>query len=156
MRSDMRQLGWFENGNPVSAEALKNLEKTLGHRLPADVVELARMHSGATNPEECEFVAVDRLGRRYISNFGGLLAFEGELGESVLGALRDLNVDGQLPPGVVPIVNTGFGDYVCLDYRNDAEPTIAYFAHERFGEDSLFPVAQTLTEFLDMLTVPKD
>jgi hypothetical protein len=152
----MRQLTWFEKGNPVGTEVLNALEKIIGYRLPADVADFAKQNSGATNPEECEFVALDSAGREYISNFGGLLAFEGEGQESILGILRELRVDDQLPPSVIPIINTGFGDYVCLDYRSGSEPQIVYFAHERSGEDSLFFIAQTFTQFLEILTIPKD
>jgi cell wall assembly regulator SMI1 len=148
----MRQLTWFDRGQAVSLAILVELEKLLGHHLSDDVVEMAKIHSGASNPDECEFEIQDNFGLRRLANFGGMLNFDGQSGESVLGTLRDL--DGQLPSGVIPIIKTGSGDYVCLDYRGGGDATVVYFAHEKVGDESLIAVSRTFTEFLEMLTTP--
>ncbi|MDR6889364.1 MULTISPECIES: SMI1/KNR4 family protein [Variovorax] len=152
----MRQLTWFERGTPVTALAIQSLETSFGYRLPPDLVEFAMVNSGASNPEECEFVVTSGSGVEDVSCFGSMLAFDEDGPGTVLSTYRALRCDEQIPVSVLPIVNTGFGDYVCLDYRLDHVPTVAYFAHGKSGEDSLLTLATTFTAFLDLLTVPEN
>jgi hypothetical protein len=63
--------------------------------------------------------------------------------------------DDQLPEGLVPFADDGGGDYMCLDYRNKPEaPGVVYWAHERGKHDSVFPLANSFSEFLDILQPP--
>jgi hypothetical protein len=68
-----------------------------------------------------------------VSCVGSMLAFDGDAPRTVLSTYRALRCDEQIPVSVLPIVDTGFGDYVCLDYRLGHVLTIAYFAHGKSG-----------------------
>ena len=52
-----------------------------------------------------------------VSCVGSMLAFDGDAPGTVLSTYRALRCDEQIPVSVLPIVDTGFGDYVCLGYR---------------------------------------
>lgn len=147
----MRDLIWFEPGIPLAPEVISSAEGSLGVVLPQDYKILVTNHSGASNPEVSEFLYND--GRREnVGNFGTLLTLQNGSPESVFEAMT--NLGNQLPESVIPVVHTGSGDCVCLDYRNSKLPKIVYFAHERNGEQSIVFLADSFTEFLDMLREP--
>lgn len=141
----MRVLNWFEPGEHLEANEISLVEDLIGVKFPADYAALVGSHSGASNPRECEFVYVDR-GEPQVGNLGALLALKPDQSDRLVDAIRDLG--DQVPVGVIPIVETGWGDFVCLDYRESNEPTIAYFSHELSGEDSIITIARSFSEFL--------
>lgn len=149
----MRKLNWFEPGEPLAANEIAATEELLGVKFPADYAALVGSHSGASSPRECEFIYVDR-GKRQIGSLGVLLALKPDQPDRLVDAIR--NLGDQIPVGVIPIIETGWGDFVCLDYRESKEPTIAYFSHELSGEDSIIFIANSVSEFLDSLYVPED
>ena len=149
----MRRLGWFEPGHGADKNAIRGLESVLGLRLPDDFSEFASEFAGASNPDESEFDVLERSGRKWVGNLGSVLRLEGDDVETILGTMRDLG--SQIPPGVVPIVGTGSGDYVSLDFRS-GDVSVVYFAHEKTGEDSLIPLASSFADFLEMVRAPLD
>jgi len=54
---------------------------------------------------------------------------------------------------VIPIASLFSGDFICLDYRETAEPTVVIWFHEESEEYSPLTqiVAKNLSEFFDML-----
>lgn len=92
--------------------------------------------------------------RKLPLNFGAVLDAEGDGTESVIATVN--NLDSQLPKNIIPVVSTGDGDYVCIDFRNKEHSTIVYFAHEKNYDDSIVPPAETFTDFLAMLRLEPD
>lgn len=150
----MRILEWFEPGEGASVSSLETLQSALGHALPADYADFVSRHSGANNPSACAFTVQEADGSRFGSNFGAVLRVDGEDDGSILGTMRDLGE--QLPPGVVPIVDTGFGDHVCLRFSEAGQSAVVYYSHDRPLAEALLPLAPTFTGFLDLLEVPAD
>jgi cell wall assembly regulator SMI1 len=148
----MRELQWLEPGDRLTSEELARVQAQLGVFLPADYSDLVMKHDGASNPRESEFAYADR-GRTRIGNFGALLSVRQVRGENVFATLNDLGE--QLPQGIIPVVATGSGDFICFDYRA-GKPSVVYFAHERVGEDAILQLAPTFGEFLDSLRAPVD
>ena len=150
----MRRLKWFAIGEGAPRSAVVRLESALGCTFPADFVDFAMKYAGSSNPDESEFTVSGKNSRQRIGNFGAVLRIDGDDVDSVLAATA--NLGSQLPSGIVPVVGTGSGDYVCLDYRIAGLVTVSYFAHEKSGDDSLIPLARTFTDFIEMLREPTD
>lgn len=150
----MRTLHWFEAGNGTDSGTVNEVERFVGMRFPTDFVDFVIKHSGASNPDETEFVIERHDGRTIIRNFGSVLQMHGHGPDSVLGALHHLRE--QIPKNVVPIIATGSGDYICLDTRTVDTGVVAYFHHGRTGEDAIRPLSNTFSEFLEMLHEPAD
>lgn len=150
----MRELNWFEQGHGASMSEVNDLENETGLRLPRDFVEFVIRNAGASNPDECEFDIVDSRGKTHLGNFGIVLPLFSENGDSVASALSSL--DGQIPVGVLPVIGTGSGDFVCLDFRSGDGVSVTYFFHERTGSDALVPLSTTYSDFLNMLREPAD
>lgn len=144
----MRELNWFEPGRGASESEVGNLERVLGLQLPRDFVEYLLRNAGASSPDENEFPVIDCDGNTNISNFGVLLPPFCEDGESIVGDLSDLGE--QIPAGLLPVVGTGGGDYVCLDFRSGVGVSVVYFFHEETGDNAFVPLSATFSEFLDM------
>ena len=149
----MKELTWFELGEPVEAEEIESAEKRLNVKFPPDYAQVVTLHSGASNPDQCEFEYLDG-GRKKIGNFGTLLSVQEAHPDNLFDAIE--NLGDQLPAGLLPVVDTGSGDCVCLDYRKSAMPSVAYFVHERTSESAIVPLANTFAEFLNLLKEPDD
>lgn len=150
--SEMRDLDWLEPGEPLAANEIASVEELLGVKFPSDYIMCIAEHSGASNPSESDFLYVDR-GKRQVGCFGSLLSLRAGHSDRLVDAFRDLG--DQLPVGIIPVVDA-CGDFVCLDYRKSNEPTIAYFAHELSGDDSIIAIASSFSEFLDSLYIPDE
>lgn len=149
----MRSLTWFEGGRGATSEELRLLEEDLLCHFPPDVRTFLAAHAGASNPDESEFDVIDNAGRSHASNFGGVLEVCGQGDLTVRAAVRQ--IEG-LPRGLVPIIETGSGDYICIDTRGGKLPTVSYYMHERPEQDCVVRLADTLTEFLDKLRAPSE
>jgi cell wall assembly regulator SMI1 len=148
----MRQLHWFEAGQALTPGELAKAQARLGVTLPDDYISLVSRHDGGSNPDECEFAYLDQ-GSTRIGNFGVLLSLRPGDSETVHGTLEDLG--DQLPKNVIPIVGSGSGDFICLDYRAGS-PSVVYFAHERVGDEAMIPLASSVAELVDHLQKPSD
>jgi hypothetical protein len=150
----MRELNWFEPGRGAFRPEVGELEGVIGLKLPNDFIEFVIRNAGASNPDECEFEIAESNGKTTVGNFGHLLPLFSDEGESVSGALSDLR--NQIPSGLLPVIGTGSGDFVCLDFRSGTGASVTYFFHERLGGDAFVPLSETFSEFLDMLREPAD
>lgn len=150
----MRELTWFERGDGATTKAIANVEQVLGLRFPSDFSGFASEYAGASNPDESEFDFVDRSGRKRLANFGAVLQFAGSGPDTIVEATEDLR--SQIPSGIVPVVATGTGDYICLDCRAESNMQVVYFAHERSGDEAIIPLAKSFTDFLEVLREPND
>ncbi|MDM4772897.1 SMI1/KNR4 family protein [Solimonas sp. SE-A11] len=149
----MRDLNWFEPGSPLEVNEIEAAEEGFGVKLPRDYVEFVLVNSGGSNPDESVFEYLDQ-GKKRVGNFGVLLSLSAEDEFSVFATLE--NLSGQLPDKVIPVVGSGSGDYVCLDFRGSDLPGVVYFLHERSGDFALVPLASSFSAFLDRLQEPED
>jgi hypothetical protein len=148
----MKELHWFEPGERLSSDELAKAQAQLGVFLPADYSDVVMKHDGGSNPDECSFdYLID--GRTRVGNFGMLLSLRKSSSENVFETIE--NLAEQLPQGVIPVIDTGSGDFVCLDYRAGA-PSVVYFAHERADGKAIIHLAASFGEFVDGLREPVD
>lgn len=149
----MRNLTWFEDGQPVDPGPIREVEARLGVKLPQDYVDFVQIHSGASNPDEAVFKYISE-GREEIGSFGALISIDPSVRGNILEIISDLG--DQISKSTVPIVETGYGDYVCLQYSDDRGCSISVYQHEKPFDRSMAFVAGTFSEFLDRLEVPDD
>jgi len=150
----MKEINWFQLGDGSNQNSLDNLERVFGIILPEEYKEFALKYSGSYNPIRSQFSFVDDNELIEYGNFGCLLAIDGTHSESVIGAKNDL--DGQLPKYAIPIIDTGCGDLICINFNPTGGYEISYYFHERILEKSLVKISNTLFEFIDMLNEPND
>jgi cell wall assembly regulator SMI1 len=152
----MRKLTWLFAGPGTALESIRNLEDALGQKFPLDYVQFACAHAGGCNPTANEFDVRLANGRTIIDSVGEVLEIDGEDdgSETVISTIADLAE--QIPTGVVPVMGTGAGDYICLDLRTQGQSQVVYFSHEQQGNDSMIPLATTLSDFIDTLRESED
>jgi hypothetical protein len=80
------------------------------------------------------------------SSLAVLLSFSDDDVENIVETHRRLLPF--LPQGVIPIADDGGGDFVCLQYAGQAQPSVVYWHH---GDRSVVPLSESFSGFLDML-----
>lgn len=131
---------WRFAAEPVSEKAIRFAERVLDVQFPADYRACVRDNGGGA-PEPADF-PLEGVTRRV----GLLLSLDPGEDENVVGTAQRLQAEARLPQGLVPIINDGEGNYVCLDY-GQGPPNLAYLTIT--GE--VRPVAESFTKFLEML-----
>jgi len=136
---------WKYTSDPLSEKAIRHAERVLDVTFPADYRDCVRLnHGGAPEPDTFVFTGSD--GQPIASRVGLLLSLNVSEDENVVGTAQLLDVQGKLPAGLVPIIDDGGGNFVCLDYRAGG-PKVAFLTTG--GE--VRPVAESFGEFLGML-----
>lgn len=148
----MRTLNWSDPGESIDPSVVESAETRLSVKFPQDYLEMITLHSGGDNPEECSFKYFSQ-GESWGGNFGVLLSLREEDSENVFETIEGFG--DRLPQGLIPIIESGSGDLVCLDYRSSSTPTICHFSHDSPAEDAVCFVANTFSEFLDLLYNPE-
>lgn len=147
----MIELNWLDSGQQLSAKEIEDAQARLNIRFPEDYSEFISRHAGANNPSRCVFSYYEPESRRWFGgNFGTLMGFDDADVDSVFRAMEDFG--HRLPEGLIPIIDTGSGGYVCLDYRVGAEPSIVLFTGGFGGAGCVLSVSDSFTEFLRNLT----
>lgn len=141
----MRRLNGLDPGHAADGAAISHLDPVLGVRFPAHHIQFMSRFSGANNPVECTFEFNENDGSARIGHSGSVLEVDGDDTESIIATVT--HQDSQLPKDVVPVVSTGDGDHVCIDFRNDEHDAIVYFAQEKNDEDSIIPLAKPSRAF---------
>jgi hypothetical protein len=129
------------------------IESILGYKLPQLYIKLIKSCDGGA-PKKDEF--------KYYNNYRGKISM------SCIGSFLQLNDNDSLsffgyfsdppeffPQGLVAFADTGGGDLICFDYRQDKDnldPPIVYWFHEvaGTGKDVSF-IAKNFEEFIGML-----
>lgn len=150
----MRELEWFEPGTRVAERTIAALELRLGMLFPSDLRNFLMRHSCASNPKENRFTFVGYGGESAIGNIGEVLGVDLSDSQGILATTEDLV--GQLPSGVVPIIATSWGDYICLRVLNGNDSDVVYFAVGQDEESKLTRLASSFSELFDQLEAESD
>jgi hypothetical protein len=143
-------LSWESYQKPLPDAVVTGAEMILGVRLPEAYRSLVQRWP-AGRPDRREFPVPHKTGT-WVSCIGELKSLDPRHSGNVFACISNLAIDSQLPEGLLPIIDDGGGDLVCLDYRRESsEPTVVYWAHELGGEDAVVDIAPTFQAFLDLL-----
>ena len=128
---------------PVASDAaIRNVERALRVRLPADFLDVARMHQGA-RPTPDGITLPDGS----VTGVKNLLHFEAEPANRNI-VHRRFPVDDILAKGVVPFAEDVGDDLFCFDYRTSPDaPAVVYWS----VDTGVVPVAADFTRFLAAL-----
>lgn len=62
------------------------------------------------------------------------------------------SIQPHVPQGIYPFAATGAGDFICFDYRrSQTAPSVVFYFAEDEGEEAIYPIAGSFTEFLSKL-----
>lgn len=136
---------------PVSAERIREIEEMLEIHFPQDYKDFIMPDQGVyCTPNE--FLVEPESSFTFASGIGAFTHFI----PGISGYVIDLMdwTDDRRPDYLVPFAIEGGGDLVCFNFsipNSAGEPTIAYWSHEMTGENAVTHLANSFTEFMDML-----
>jgi hypothetical protein len=141
----MEKNEWDGCHPPVEEIRIDQVQAELGVVFSDDYKECVTCCHGG-RPANNAFALYDPDIGRMESCIGTLLTFAEADNENIIQTQKRLGAF--LPKGAIPVADDGGGDFACLDYSSGESPTIGYWNH---GEVRLIPLAQSFSEFLDML-----
>jgi SMI1/KNR4 family protein SUKH-1 len=141
-------LSWTADNDPLPDSVVAGAELILGRKLPSAYRLLAQAWPGG-HPEPNEF-QVKRGRRTWTSCVGVLMSLDPRHEDNIFECIKNLAVDDQLAHGLLPIIDDGGGDLVCLDYRSEP-PAVVYWAHELGDEEAVVPICPSFDAFLELL-----
>jgi SMI1/KNR4 family protein SUKH-1 len=161
----MRQLTILGEKNEMDLWVIEEFERQIGYCLPKSYKELMSKYNNLWI-KETSFDYVDKIGNKETTEIG-FEKFSWD-GQSCIQArqIHVSNKDYYGLPGLVSFGDTGAGDYICFDYRDDPEtcnPKIILMYHDEYVEHDdgsatmvINFVANSFEEFVDMLYEEKD
>jgi hypothetical protein len=143
---------------PAPPDTLAETEErlaNLGHRIPPSYRAFLAEQDGG-RPVRNTFT-FDQHDREQSSRVAAFLGVEAAPDGDLAGTAE---LVGDIPSGVLPIAGDEFGNYVCIDTRNDGDGPILFWDHEEGFDDgepdesNLYEVAPDLETFLAALSEP--
>lgn len=149
MMNSYDDLRWSGQREPLDEAALEAIEAFFGVALPDGYRECLRKYHGAS-PEVSDFDVEPSDGEPFQSCVGVLLTADPEDPENIVAAHDGMgnSADRKL----IPIIDDGGGDFVCLDYRDVNVPRVSYFRSEVAEVEEL---AESFEAFCAMLREPE-
>jgi hypothetical protein len=115
---------WSFSKTPLTIGDFTQVEEKLGIQLPTLYKKIQYKHHGA-RPSKRKFITVTGK-ERVIKTF---LPLSDEYKINPSNVKQWL----QLPNSIYPFANTPSGDYLCLEYFDDKEPSVVLYHHEIDG-----------------------
>jgi cell wall assembly regulator SMI1 len=137
----------WDSPHPATSSDVASIERDWGVKLPDDYKQIAITCQGMS-PNPC----VLDLGRSNTA-VSELLTLSVDPSRRSYAMRHVYQVIKHLvPAGIYPFAGTGTGDYICFDYRTSATaPKVIFYFTEAPGEEALYPVADSFTDFLSKL-----
>ncbi len=138
----------WDDTNLDGLEKLPDFEKKTGIKFPIEYLEIITKHQGKT-PEPSIF----KIGDKFTTVFNTLYHFSSDEDNDFCNLeKRYESLKENYSDKIIPFGDTPSDDSICFDYRESANnPKIIYIIHELSGDESVKFVADSFTEFLDML-----
>lgn len=144
-------IDWIDCEPGAAAEALDELERRIGQRLPDDYRRFVQTCQGGS-PTTRMRIRYSWRGREWVTSLGAMSQVDVEASEGIVRKMERLAVDEQLPPGVIPFGEVGDGDLFAFRYEGDGEaPSVVLWLHTANEDESLVMIAPSFTEFLASL-----
>ena len=128
---------------------IREFEINNGISFPKDYVEVVKLNQGRT-PEPANFTLPNS---KFVGTLNVLLHFDADKAEEVYSVEYNYEIVKEyLPSGIIPFVSTINNDLICFDYRNTkTDPSIVLASHEYSGNEAIFKVADSFSEFIEGL-----
>lgn len=153
MKAD--ELEWVNCAPPVEEKVIHEVEEILKIKFPPDFVECAMKYHGG-HPTKSHFSYNDPDLGLVGDGLGVLLSFDPD---DKYNKLLDHNLTPPefFPEELIIFGEDGGGNCICFDYRNDKEfPSVVFWVHDAFEGENIFFLANSFSEFLDLLEEPVD
>jgi cell wall assembly regulator SMI1 len=132
---------------PAANHEVESLEREWGVKLPADYKTVAMEHQGMT---PIPYVIDVGTGDAVVCELLTLSRDEKRPNHSMSHTYR--LIKPLVPAGIYPFAGTGNGDFICFDYRASPEsPSVVFYFAELTGEEAVYPIAESFTDFLSRL-----
>lgn len=133
--------------HPASPHEVARLEQEWNVSLPSDYKALAITHQGmAPTPCILDIGQSDTV----VCELLTISLDEERWGSSMSEVYKSIR--HHVPQGIYPFAATAAGDCICFDYRSSPEaPAVVFYFREAEGDEAIYPVAGSFTEFLSKL-----
>lgn len=148
---------WLDCYGTVSQDRIEHIEKTIGRKLPDAYLSCVKECDGG-NPIKMCFQYFDQSLNEEVGS--GIACFL-RLNDSEFSNFLEYYLDPPefFPENLIAFGDSGCGDLICFDYRNElnnSTPPIVLWNHgAEVGLDVSF-VAKNFEEFLSILKKPAD
>jgi cell wall assembly regulator SMI1 len=143
-------ISWRRMREPLPERMIRGAELLFGVSFPKDYREHLEIYHDAS-PHPSRFLVKDSPLGAFGGCFGVLLTLDPRSEENVFTYMgREA-----WPDGVIPIVQDGGGNLLCLDYRHDPQrlcPSVIYWIHE-LGDEGFFPLCPTFSDLIQSIGV---
>ncbi|WP_143318605.1 SMI1/KNR4 family protein [Clostridium sp. HBUAS56017] len=139
-------LRWICENDNIGVEIISKVENTFGVKFPKDYIEIVMKNDGGY-PKPNRF---NLNGNGEV--FNNLLSFDEEDCSNMIETYNDVN--DRLLEKIIPFAEDPFGNLICFDYRNNEQPTVVFWEHEKAfnnKENAISFICNTFSDLLNML-----
>ncbi len=150
-------LEWDDYEKAIPLKKVKKIEEKLDVIFPDDYKRYAMKYPEGA-PDKTDFDMIEPSGVESSGYFGGMLSLSKKSDYYLWEEYKDVYEQTGIKK-LIPIIETGSGDYICLDYEvfgTINSPKISYWFHDHEPESSVALLADNFTGFLKMLYEPDD
>lgn len=141
-----KNLRWICENESVETTTISKVEYIFGIEFPRDYVEcIIKNNGGYPKPNRFNLNGNEEV-------FNNFLSFDEEDSSNIINAYND--VKDRLIEKVIPFAEDPFGNLLCFDYRNNEQPIIVFWEHEKAfnnKENAISFICNTFSELLNML-----
>lgn len=141
-----KNLRWICENESVETTTISKVEYIFGIEFPRDYVEcIIKNNGGYPKPNRFNLNGNEEV-------FNNFLSFDEEDSINIINAYND--VKDRLIEKVIPFAEDPFGNLLCFDYRNNEQPIIVFWEHEKAfnnKENAISFICNTFSELLNML-----
>ncbi len=159
----MKDVEIYRDEGEVDIKIIEEYEKLIGYSFPKEYKSLLSKHNGLW-PERESFLYYDEVYKTEVENGIYFYAFDHKdltlYCDSIMG--ENLFDDGDIPEHLVIFGETGNGDMICFDYREDIKsdnPKIVLLHHDAAYDDGSLIISflsNSFEEFMDSLFEDED
>jgi len=139
----------WENDREIDLTVINNFADAHAISFPKEYLDLVTKNQGKSPaPENFKLKNSD-----FVGTVNVLLHFDDDESEKTYNVNYNYEIGKEyLPEDIVPFASTINSDLLCFDFRTFKDnPHIVLASHEYSGEDAIFPVADSFSEFLNNL-----
>ncbi|WP_297425756.1 SMI1/KNR4 family protein [Clostridium sp.] len=141
-------LRWICENDNVEMETISKVEKKLYVKFPKDYIEMVMKNDGGY-PKPNRF---NLNGNEEV--FNNLLSFDEEDCSNIINTYND--VSDRLVEKIIPFGEDPFGNLICFDYRNNDQPIVVFWEHERAFNDKESAITYVCDSFNELLLMLHD
>lgn len=141
----MCRIRWICENDNVEIKTISKVETILGVKFPKDYIEIAVKNDGGY-PKPNRF---DLEGNEEV--FGNLLSFDEGDYSNIINTYSDIK--DRLIEKVIPFAEDLFGNMICFDYRNNSQPLIVFWEHEKAFSDKGSAITHICNNFAELLNM---